>query len=648
MVGRRALLVAGNKRRTRQRTGLDSIRLVAATPPSLRPFVHDAITFEPQTLRGLSVLDVLRSSLAFGIVALASFGIGRPMLRKCAPELVDPLATFVWSTALGLSVAGSALLALACTGLLYADAVILLSAPACLWGLLELACLPIGGVRRELYTRDSDVEPANQSADWPAGTVWILTAAAVIAGAALLVALAPPTSHEALSRSLETPKNLLLEHGIATKHQGVAIRTNIAQMWFLWGLALEGPVAAGLVQWGLGVLLALATVLLARVFLPQRPAWLAGGLVLLAPGVQRHLGIPLEDLAFALFGTLSLEFVARVVVRLETGRSAILGGITLGTALAVQLSGFPLAAALGVAWIVACRPGREFRADLVRQAGLMGVIALIVAGPWLVQAILARPDSSGQSLQSVIAHVGPAMVAALLGLLLVRRLLGLDLLLTALAIYTALSATIAPSTRWWALVACWASVAVCWVWLELDEFSRGARRAGIAVLCLLAIACPVLQCGTTFNTLAVAVGWESRRDYLIAREPTYQAAWWFNRIQRPGDRLLAQDPRAFYFNCPTAATVGGRGHDAQLPPAQDLKHWIAAARQGGYSYLLAAEPLEPGQSPAGTHDDSSGHAIGPSRNYAELSRDGQVIPILEYCFADDNSRRIRYSLLRLR
>lgn len=594
------------------------------------------------------MLEVLRSSLAFGIVALASFGIGRPLLRKCAPELVDPLAALVWSIALGLSVAGSVLLALACTGLLYAEAVVLLSAPACLWALLELTCLPIGGVRRKLYSRDSEVEPASQSTDWPAGTAWVLSAAVVIAVAALLVALAPPTSREALSRSLETPKNLLLEHGFATAHQGLAIRTNIAQMWFLWALALEGPVAAGLVQWGLGVLLALATVLLARVFLPRRPAWLAGGLVLLAPGVQRHLGIPLEDLAFALFGTLSLESVARSVVRLETGRSAILGGAMLGTALAVQPSGLPLAAALGVVWIVACRPGREFRADLVRQAGLMGALALIVAGPWLAQAILARPETSGQSLQSVIAHVGPTLVAAMFGLSLVRRLLGLDLLLTSLAVYIALSATIAPAARWWALVACWSSVAVCWVWLELDGFPRWARRAGISSLGLLAIACPVLQCGAMFDTLAVAVGWESRRDFLIAREPTYQAAWWFNRIQRPGDRLLAQDPRAFYFNCPTAAIVAGQRHDAQLPHVQDLQHWIAAARQGGYSYLLAAEPLEPGQSPQGTRDDSSGHASGPSRNYAELSRGGQVIPILEYCFADDNSRRIRYSLLRLR
>lgn len=600
------------------------------------------------------MLDVLRSCLAFGIVALSCFGIGRPLLRKIAPERIDPLAIFVWSTALGLSMAGGTLLALACTGLLYGDAIVLLSAPACLWALFELACLPIGGVRRQLLTLDSEIEPAGPATDWPAGSAWILIAAVVIAGVALIAALAPPTSHEALSRSLETPKNLLLEHQLLATNLNLAVEpargvsTNIAQMWFLWALALEGPVAAGLVQWGLGILLALATVLLARAFLPQRPSWLAGGLVLLAPGVQRHLGIPLEDMAFALFGTLALEAVARSVVRLESGRSAMLGGVVLGTALAVQPSGVPLAAALGVAWSVACRPGREFRAELVRQAAWMGAIALVVAGPWMALALLARPESSGQSLQSVVAHVGPAMAAALFGLLLARRLLGLDLLLTSLGAYMILSSAIAPSTRWWALVACWASVPACWVWLELEGFPCWSRRAGLASLCLLAIACPVSQCGATLDTLAVAVGWESRRDFLIAREPTYQAAWWFNRIQRPGDRLLAQDARAFYFNCPTAAAATEATPGGYRADATDLQHWIAAARRGGYSYLLAAQPLESQETAGSEGDDSNGRASRTSPNYAELSRDGQVIPILEYCFADDNSRRIRYSLLRLR
>lgn len=600
------------------------------------------------------MLDVLRSLLALGIVALATFGMGRPLLRRIAPEVDEPLPIFVWSAALGLVLAGTVLLALAWAGLLYGDAVVLLSAPACLWGLLELACLPIGGVRRELYTRESAPETKQDTAPWPTGAAWILVAAAGMTGLALSAALAPPTSHEALSRSLETPKNLLLQHGLSAmpvtpsaKTLGIAA-TNMAQMWYLWAMALEGPVAAGLVQWGLGVLLALASVLLARVLLPRRAAWLAGGLVLLTPGVQRHLGIPVEDLAFALFGTLALETAVRSIVRLEQAHWAVLGGVMLGAALAVQPSGLPVAAALAVAWTVACRRRREFTADLIRQAGCMGAVALLVAGPWMTLAILAGPETSGQTLHSVIVHVGPAMVAALLGLLAARRLLGLDVLLTSLAVYVALSAAIAPSSRWWALVASCASVIVCWVWLELDGFPGWARRTGVGILCLLAIACPASQCVTNLETLAVAVGWQTRRDFLMARQPAYRAAWWFNRIQRPGDRLLAQDPRAFYFNCPTAALGGAGPKGGNLPHFTDLNGWIAAARQGGFSYLLTAEPLAADQSFAGSHDDSSGRSTGASRNYTELSADGQVIPILEYCFADDKSRRIRYSLLRLR
>lgn len=594
------------------------------------------------------MLDLVRSCITLMVVMLACFGMGRPLTRRLAPAISDSLAVTVWSVSLGLATSGSVIYGLACGGMLYADALILLSVPGCLWGLVELAFLPIGPKSEVLVGGKARMAAGIEVGPWPAGSRIVLAVAVVVVFAALVVALAPPVSHEVLSRSLEGPKNLLLTHGKPEPGDPFGPSVNLAQMWFLWALALDGPVAVGLLQWCLGLLLALATVLLARVFLPTVPAWLAGCLVLLSPGVQHHLSTPLEDLSLALFGTLALEFVASVMVRMDLGRSAVLGGTALGAALAVQPAAVPLVAALAMIWVVAQRPA-EFRGELNRPVAAMGAVALVVAGPWLWQATRLPHVPQWQSLESVARHVGPSIVALVAGLPLTRRLLGLQRLLVPLAIYVLLSVALQANYRWWSIVVPWAAVATTWVWLELDGLPRAARIASTWLLGIVTISCPLARCGAAVESLAVAVGWQSRSDYLLAREPTFCAASLFNKIRRPDDRLLTQDPRGFYFHCPTSAIdnfeplATGPAKDAT-----DLEHWIALARRQGCSYLLATEllPAENSKKVRAGTDSASGSS--PVRQYVESVQGDQVIQILEYCFADDNSRRTRYSLLRLR
>src|SRR5207249_4093046 len=69
---------------------------------------------------------------------------------------------------------------------------------------------------------------------------------------------------------------------------------------------LDSAVAAQLIHWALGLLLAAASVLLARPLVGRRAAWLASAIVLTVPGITNQMAAPLNDVALAVFTTLAL------------------------------------------------------------------------------------------------------------------------------------------------------------------------------------------------------------------------------------------------------------------------------------------------------------------------------------------------------
>ena len=235
---------------------------------------------------------------------------------------------------------------------------------------------------------------------------------AVVLATTLMLALAPPTSPEALSGSLEIPKNILLSHSLYGPWQDSPPATNIAQMWSLWALALDGPVAANLVHWGVGLLAVLATTLLARVFLSVQIARLAGCLALVCPGVQYQLGVPLDDMALALFAALALAAVFRVLVNLETAAWPVAAGVALGAAVAVQPAGVPLAATIAVLGAYACWSQSPAVRGHICPACTIALVALIIAGPWVYLADSMGPSSSPQSPQSTLRTWGRSCASA--------------------------------------------------------------------------------------------------------------------------------------------------------------------------------------------------------------------------------------------
>jgi len=595
-----------------------------------------------------AVFDSFCSALALVMLGICAFGLGRPLLRWLPIVPRGGLAVLLWSLATGIGAGGTILLLVARGDGLHPLVLAALGIVACSSAGIELARWLVNGAGDHWHSRRRRFIAWLQAVTSAPKTSYAVGAlAAVSLTAAFVTALAPPAADQTLARSLEVPRTLLLRQGFEHATATTAL-PNLADLWFLWSLAIEGPVTANLAQWGTGLLLALATALLARPFVGTPLALVAAGLVLLCPAVQSHMSAPDDELLFAFFTTMAVVAACQVLVQGESIAWAVLCGGMLGSASAVRLTAIPFGIALAIVWARQWRDRQEARPELAMAGRLALLSALVAAAPWL---LLARPQWEGNpptaSTVSLFA-IGPLLLAMLPGLVFARKLRGLGLLLTLLLVYGVL--TVAFSDRPCSLLPLipLAATAAAWVWQEMPRLPSPTRQLATGALAVSACVAPMQGCWQMASRLPVAIGLERREDYLLARDPTYRAASLFNQICRPDQSVLCQDARNYYFAAPTAVASEGRGRRDNISSDLTPRQAVELARQSGHAYVLLAQKVDtsphPGIAPLAAE-------LAPARVDApteESDEGGEVIPILEYRFADDNNRCIRYRLLKLR
>jgi hypothetical protein len=223
------------------------------------------------------VLASCSSLLTLAVITLAAFGTGRPLVRAVRLAERDRLAKNLWSVVLGWVVLGLLWAGMGLAGLLYAPWIGTITLLACLWGAAELM----------LARQAAAVPIAAESAGDPP-PVWLrrgmLGVGLAVSLAALVSALAPPTAGATLGCQLELSKTFLSEHALVyLPYQEHSRLPLLVEMWYLWGLALDGGVCAQLIHWEMAVLLALAAVVLATPVVGRGWAQIVGSLVLLTP-----------------------------------------------------------------------------------------------------------------------------------------------------------------------------------------------------------------------------------------------------------------------------------------------------------------------------------------------------------------------------
>jgi hypothetical protein len=530
----------------------------------------------------------------------AAFGMGRPLLRAVGVARRDRLACNLWSVALGWIAMGLLLAVMGRAELLYAPFVGAITLLACLWGAAEWA-----------LARQRPLGPGAESAGQQAGydalpptgeapPVWLrrgmLAMGLLVCLAALVSALAPPTAGSAIGGDLELSKTFLNEHALVySPYQENSRLPLLAEMWYLWALALDGGVCAQLIHWEMAILLALAATVLATAVVSRVWAPIVGGLVLLAPGVVSALSVSLIDLSLAVLFTLTLAAGWQVLIRHQNNRWYVLS-------------------ALAVLAAVGC---------CVRAAGHHG-------GPLFPLGETAPADS-----------LGVIFLAAIPGLLLCRRLYGLGTLLTVTAGGALAWLALRPDGHFLLPLIPALATAAVWVGIEMARMPAAPRRASAVLLLGLVVVAATVAAARCRGQLGVALGLERRNDYLLRHEPTYEAAEVFNCLFDNRAHVLSQDPCGFYFNCRvTREDIYRRltQYDGRITNPLWLNQHL---RQAGFSHVLLAEK----DAAPGTAADS------PLARLAEAQRQiypDAMVPLADYRFTGSDGTPRRYRLLMLR
>ncbi len=601
----------------------------------------------------------LLSIFIFAAMAIAAFGLGRPLWRLLGTNDDDRLTMAVFSLGIGLMAAGCVLLVLGLLGMFRPLPIVVLTMVGCCWGLVEIG---IESLRLKARVPSLDAVRDLSKRPWPEPNrlllAVVLTAAAAGCASSLLGALAPPTAEAALAGPLDLAKRFCVEHRIVAERPGTgpffgekapisdnALAENMdlspspatsslpVALWYAWASTLDGGVCAQLVDWGLGLLLALATVVLASPLLGRRWAWIAGAMVVLTPALNQQMSLPTQYIALAALATLALAAWWRAVAHGGDGRWFVAAGLTAGGAVAVHPAAALLALPLGASWAWTVIRRKEQRRFLLRGGAVAMLISVAVGGALLTFSSGNRQGGQGQQGWHTFSdHLGLVLLAAAPGVLIVRRLRGLWGVAFVAVAFAVLVVSIDGDARLLFSVVPLLSVTAVWVWIELRRFPAGARRAAVAALTLMLAVGAAKSLVRSSDVLRVSLGMEDRESYLARREPTYPAAVAANHLLRPDAHLLSQDRCTFYFDCRTTWT----GADDRLLELERSSISAGEAskrlREAGYTHLLLAEPIE-----------KNGRRGSPLSRLADVSN-----VLTDYQQRDADGRAHRYRLVPLR
>lgn len=587
--------------------------------------------------------QVLASLAAAGLLMLAAYAIGSALCRRLRLDLGGTIESATWSITLGLVAGGMAIALAGLLGLLYRPAIAAATAAAAGWGLsILLQRRPRNAAQTENHDAWHD-DSATSAPAPPKALRWgMIALALLVGGGSLISALAPPTAGDALCYHLELPKTFLAQHRLSyLPYHDNSTFPLLGEMWLLWGLALDGPVAAQLVAWCFGWLLAGATFILAAPLLGRRWALIAAFAIPLAPAINNHMAAPLVDVPTALLTTLMLaawlrsrstsEFHENIDERndaLGARNWTLVAGVLLGAACGVKYVGLVWTAAWCALVAVSLWQKSNQRRQIAVAAATVLVIACSVGGMWYVRAAYYRGNPVYPMLSDWIAsstpppetvdktplpftpaafvtapwqatieperfggrghRLGAVWLMLLPCLLWTRRLSGLAPLLALAAFYALLWFGLRQNLRFLLPIVPLLAVAAAWCAIELARWPVVWRRLA---LILLAGVVAVDTLGTLRRSRAnvgVALAVQSRNEYLLHHEPTYRAACVANAILPDDARILSQDYRAYYFR-PQVTREQVYRRMTRYDQALDGRPLPDALRQRGFTHLLLVE-----------------------------------------------------------
>lgn len=579
--------------------------------------LHRPLPPTPSTFTGLPALaDTAFTLLLWGYLTLLGAALGERVLRWLRMSGLSEGERLLWSAPTGLILIGYPAYALGWLGLFHRPVIAGLILGMTFWLAPDMAASARQAIRA-LQSAPASLMGSSRTARW-AG--WLM---ATLLGFSFLIALTPPTAYDALWYHLEAPRRFLEAGRIYPDfHNWPANYAFGTSMLYAIPLALGDDIAPQLLHWTFGLAFLGLTLGLARPYAGEW-AWVAPAFMLTMPGLTfRLMPAALADVAAACLELMAFGALLRASKHQETGW-LLAAGMWTGLAMGTKFSSLPILATGVAFWIWRGFPmGIPSR---VRRLISSLILTLILAAPWylknafwfgtpLFPAWLRSNDPEvnfrsylyqeytnskgatglGRAIFFVWALFAPERIdyvslpwVAPLGLLisvLFARWLPVEVigLAGARAFLWALGP---PRIRFLlSALALWgigiaAALSACSSQNRWHRLSTWAMTRGLLALLAFLVAAGELSMLIS-RPWAVALGMESRADFLRRALSGYRGMEWVQSHLKPEERiLLIGDTRHYY--CPV-----------QCFPEADHFTWARIVWAAGFDPEAVARRLE--------------------------------------------------------
>jgi hypothetical protein len=325
---------------------------------------------------GLNLLLALAAIIGF-------WGVGRICWRALIKDIKEDSLSTLFQFSIGSWLIWTSVLLLGLVGGLQAKFAWLLFSISSFLGLAQLF-LNRARLSAEISAR---LRGGVEGRGWFELVLYFLCSVIILL--ALVGALTPPASQDALVHHLALPKTFIREGRIVElPYNYFSYFPAGMEMLFLYGLLLRGPAVATLLHLSFG--LATFALILAggrSLGMGSRARLIAATAFLSAPTVWMEMTWAYIDLALTFYAALSL--IALLHYRQDRKLGWIfLTGFSLGGALSIKYTALYIACILLLLLLFVLREHKQSIWAVIHRASTLLIIALLVSCPWFIRNLL--------------------------------------------------------------------------------------------------------------------------------------------------------------------------------------------------------------------------------------------------------------------
>ena len=567
---------------------------------------------------------------------LISFAAGRKIFKLCKVSFDSILEDFLFSTGVGLGLVSYLTLTLGLLGLLYWWACLLLL--IALFGFALREIWEIGNIIRIVGQKLREVFPLKRKNTFVFALSVVLFAHIFLV---FIASLAPVTDWDSGCYHLAIPK-------LWTQHHKVIYIPYILESEFplttetlyTLGLALADDVSASLIIWAISILFLLAVFSLCRRYSSAKVGLLSSAAFYCTPLVGMLASGTMMELAIGYYAFLGLYAFLKYLDT-DDYNMLILAAVTSGLAAATKYTGIIPFVLLFIGVIIVEIKRRKLSIAAFKGIALFGFVFLLIPSPWYIKSFINTGNPvipffhevfGGKNLPAEVSElsfvfaksygidtkagfmagliirvkssvepfflggwrwiVGPFFLAFVpcLGLmkgvsktvkyLLIYSIGGLIVG----SIFTTSSRYMIPVYSSFFIIGAYAAYRL------IDSYKPFNKVVPVIILAsLLFNIIPVA--GLAYIRLPVAIGIETKEQYLSRRIGMYDVAQYINRNLGDDVKILTMDPRGYYLNKPYIMGTRGRQGYLRYDNIHNVSQVLDMLKKHKITHLLINEVL---------------------------------------------------------